>query len=158
MYGIYARVAHSQWMLYGLVLPTLLFTIYMLFSTYRSGKEGRRQEREQRYMLEAMKDVARSMSGAQLHQQQQQMVPYQPTSTRAMLPAQQPIVMLAPDTSYGVRQLEYDDDHVVPARRRLHARRRRRGRGSSGAGGDGFSRERRKRNGIPHGDQLVTVL
>ncbi len=139
VYGIYARVAHSQWMLYGLVLPTLLFTIYMIFSTYRSEKEGRRQEREQRYMLEAMKDVARSMSGAQ-RQQQQQMVPYQPTSTRAMLPVQQPIAMLVPDTSYGARQLEDDGDGdagMVPARRRrLRARRG------------------RKRNG----DQLVTVL
>ena len=138
VYGVYKRVAHSQWMLYGLLMPALLFTIYMIFATYRSGKEGARQEREQHAMLEAMKDVAKSMSGSQ-----QQLVPYQARSmsARALLP-QQPVVMLPSSRSYPLIQEipanEYEE--AVPVRRRRLRARRKQG-----------------RKGPPNASQMVTV-
>lgn len=76
VYALYAQVAHSQLMLYGMLTPALLFIIYMVFSVYKSQKKEDRKEREQQRMLEAFKDVAKSMSGSQLvpfqNQQQQQ--------------------------------------------------------------------------------------
>ena len=131
VYALYKRVAHSQWMLYGIILPTLLFTIYMLFSTYRTSKEGARQEREQHAMLETMKYVARRMSSSQ-------MVPYQaPTAAAAAMSLgpeerQEPVLMLA-DTAHV--------NGVPRGRRYLKARRR--------------SRQRRS---IPNSNQMVTVL